>query len=217
MPLEQVVMIAASVLLVGLLVFIMLPRPPEANWVYAQGIPIWRIPKEAQILEINGGFESRVAELYRQGKLIAFPGNAIYGGVDRTKAKDIAKMRAFKEISEFLGTKVETFGQLVEGQLQAVRNRDELKSIAVSAYKRVTQLFSEAKVAGAYIYAVWEEPAGSYNYLYVLLVYDPPAVLDALKQAATLEPEIKKAVDELGKNGVDFFKLLNQVIEEAKK
>jgi len=74
-------------------------------------------------------------------------------------------------------------------------------------------MFSEAQISGAYVYAIWEERVGSLIYTNVLLVFDPEGVIEALKA----NKEINKQIEELGKSGVDFFKALNSIIEEAKK
>lgn len=216
MPLKDILLIAAIVILASA-VFFLLNQPPEGNWVTADGVKIWPLPKEAVLVERNAAFEKRVRELYESGKLIAFTGQAISGGIDKVRAREKAKINAYKELAQFFETKLQTFAQLVEGQIQAVKDKDKVTSAALSAYKRVTELFSEAKVSGAYVYAVWEEMVGSLVYTTVLLVFDPVGAVEAAKQAAMADQEISKTIEELGKNGVDFFKMLNEVISEAKK
>ncbi len=142
-------------------------------------------------------------------------GQSIGAGIDTVSAREKAKINAYKELAEYFNIRVQTFAALVEGQLQSISNSkaQEVKSIALEVYKRVTQMFSEAQISGAYVYAIWEERVGSLIYTNVLLVFDPEGVIEALKA----NKEINKQIEELGKSGVDFFKALNSIIEEAKK
>jgi len=206
--------IVSGILITGLLLFLFLPQE-QVQWITANGVRIQSIPKDAQIVYVNNSMEKRVAELYKSGKLLAFRGESIGGGIDTVTARDKAKINAFKELAEYFSAKVQTFATLVEGQLQSVSGKDaqQVKNVALDAYKRVTQMFSDAQVSGAYIYAIWQEQVGALVYTYVLLVFDPVGAIEALKQ----NEEIAKQIDELGKSGVDFFKALNAVIEEANK
>ncbi len=209
-----IILVVSGILLAGLLMFLLLPKE-DVQWITANGVRIQSIPKDANIVYVNNSMEKRVAELYKSGKLLAFRGESIGGGIDTITARDKAKINAFKELSEYFTARVQTFATLVEGQLQSVtgQNAQQVKSVALNAYKRVTQLFSDAQVSGAYIYAIWEERVGALVYTYVLLVFDPAGAIEALKQ----NEEISKQIEELGKSGVDFFKALNAVIEEAQK
>ncbi|WP_448376991.1 hypothetical protein [Fervidobacterium sp.] len=206
--------IVSGILITGLLLFLFLPQE-QVQWITANGVRIQSIPKDAQIVYVNNSMEKRVAELYKSGKLLAFRGESIGGGIDTVTARDKAKINAFKELAEYFSAKVQTFATLVEGQLQTVSGKDaqQVKSVALDAYKRVTQMFSDAQVSGAYVYAIWQEQVGALIYTYVLLVFDPVGAIEALKQ----NKEIAQQIDELGKSGVDFFKALNAVIEEANK
>ncbi|WP_448374740.1 hypothetical protein [Fervidobacterium sp.] len=206
--------IVSGILITGLLLFLFLPQE-QVQWITANGVRIQSIPKDAQIVYVNNSMEKRVAELYKSGKLLAFRGESIGGGIDTVTARDKAKINAFKELAEYFSAKVQTFATLVEGQLQSVSGKDaqQVKSVALDAYKRVTQMFSDAQVSGAYVYAIWQEQVGALIYTYVLLVFDPVGAIEALKQ----NEEIAQQIDELGKSGVDFFKALNAVIEEANK
>ncbi|QAV32522.1 hypothetical protein SAMN04488510_11728 [Fervidobacterium changbaicum] len=207
-------LVILSVLAGGVLLFTFLQQG-QYQWITADGVKIQSIPKEATIVFVNNSMEKRVAELYKAGKLITFRGESISGGIDTVTAREKAKMNAFKELAEYFNAKIQTFATLVEGQLQSVSEpkSQQIKSIALDAYKRVTQMFSGAQVSGAYVYAIWEERVGSLVYTYVLLVFDPAGAIEALKQ----NEEINRQIEELGKSGVDFFKALNSVIEEAKK
>lgn len=208
------IFVVSGILVTGLLLFLFLPQE-QVQWITADGIKIQSIPKGAQIIYINNSMEKRVAELYRSGKLIAFRGESIGGGIDTVSARDKAKINAFKELSEYFSAKVQTFATLVEGQLQSVSGQDtqQIKSVALDAYKRVTQMFSNAQVSGAYVYAIWQEQVGALVYTYVLVIFDPVGAIEALKE----NKDIAKQIDELGKSGVDFFKALNAVMEEANK
>lgn len=214
-----IISIALIVAVVGIFLFLSLQKD-EYQWIMADGEKIQSIPKEAKIVYINNAFEQRVKELKVKNKLLAFRGEAIGGGVDTVKARDKAKINAYKELAEYFNAKIQTFAQMVEEQLQTVSSsgkNEQLKSAALNAYKRVTEMFSEAQVSGTYIYAVWEEYVGSLVYTYVLLVFDPEGAIEAAKQKVLADSELSKQIEELGKNGVDFFKALNSVIEEAKK
>ncbi|WP_241498699.1 hypothetical protein [Fervidobacterium thailandense] len=217
MPSLKDTLLIVAVIALAWAVFMLVNQPPKGNWVTADGVKIWPLPKEAVLVERNAAFEKRVRELYESGRLIVFTGQAISGGIDKVRAREKAKINAYKELAEYFETRLQTFAQLVEGQIQAIKDKDRVTSVAVNAYKRVTELFSEAKVSGAYVYAVWEEMVGSLVYTTVLLVFDPVGAVEAAKQTVMADQEISKAIEELGKNGVDFFKMLNEVISEAKK
>lgn len=214
-----IISIALIVAVVGIFLFLSLQKN-EYQWIMADGVKIQSVPKEAKIVYVNHAFEQRVKELKLKNKLLAFRGQSIGGGVDTVRAQDKAKINAYKELAEYFNAKIQTFAQMVEGQLQTVSSSgkdEQLKSTALNAYKRVTEMFSEAQVSGTYIYAVWEEYVGSLVYTYVLLVFDPEGAIEAAKQKVLADSELSKQIEELGKNGVDFFKALNSVIEEAKK
>ncbi len=212
--LTWIIFVVSGILVTGLLLFLFLPQE-QVQWITADGIKIQSIPKDAQIVYINNSMEKRVAELYRSGKLIAFRGESIGGGIDTVSAREQAKINAFKELSEYFSAKVQTFATLVEGQLQSVSGKDtqQIKSVALDAYERVTQMFSNAQVSGAYVYAIWQEQVGALVYTYVLVIFDPVGAVEALKE----NKDIAKQIDELEKYGVDFFKALNAVMEEANK
>ncbi|MCX7654684.1 MAG: hypothetical protein N2Z58_08445 [Fervidobacterium sp.] len=202
------------------IMFILSMPKDEYQWILADGVRIQSISKEAKIVYVNNAFESRVKELKLKNKLIAFRGESIGGGVDTIRARDKAKMNAYKELAEYFNAKIQTFAQLVEGQLQSVSTsgkNQQIKDAAISAYKRVTEMFSEAQVSGTYIYAIWEEYAGSLVYTNVLLIFDPEGAIEAAKQKVLADKELSNQIEELGKSGVDFFKALNSIIEEAKK
>jgi len=201
--------------LLGTFFLFMQLQQDQYQWITADGYKIQSIPKDATIVFVNNSMEKRVGELYKAGRLIAFVGQSIGAGIDTVSAREKAKINAYKELAEYFNIRVQTFAALVEGQLQSISNSkaQEVKSIALEVYKRVTQMFSEAQISGAYVYAIWEERVGSLIYTNVLLVFDPEGVIEALKA----NKEINKQIEELGKSGVDFFKALNSIIEEAKK
>jgi len=199
----------------GAFLLFMLLQQDQYQWITANGYKIQNIPRDATIVFVNKSMEKRVGELYKNGRLVAFVGQSISGGIDTVSAREKAKLNAYKELAEYFNVRVQTFAALVEGQLQSTSDSraQEVKSIALEVYKRVTQMFSEAQISGAYVYAIWEERVGSLVYTNVLLVFDPEGVIEALKA----NEEINKQIAELGKSGVDFFKALNSVIGEAKK
>jgi cytochrome c-type biogenesis protein CcmH/NrfF len=201
--------------LLGTFFLFMQLQQDQYQWITADGYKIQSIPKDATIVFVNNSMEKRVGELYKTGRLVAFVGQSIGAGIDTVSAREKAKINAYKELAEYFNIRVQTFAALVEGQLQSISNSkaQEVKSIALEVYKRVTQMFSEAQISGAYVYAIWEERVGSLIYTNVLLVFDPEGVIEALKA----NKEINKQIEELGKSGVDFFKALNSIIEEAKK
>lgn len=214
-----VILISLGIGALGIIVWNYLSVENE-KWIIADGVKIQSIPKDAVIVYQARNFDTRVKDLKLTNKLIAFRGQSISGGVDTVKARDKAKLDAYKELSEYLNAKVQTFAQLVEGQIQSVSSNNEkeaLRNAAVSAYKRVTNIIAETQVSGTYIYAIWEEYVGGLVYTNVFLIFDPEGALKALKQAVLMDKELSKHIEELGKNGVDFFKALNSVIEEAKK
>ncbi|WP_448378560.1 hypothetical protein [Fervidobacterium sp.] len=206
--------VIVSALLGAFLLFTLLQQD-QYQWITANGYKIQSIPRDATIVFVNNSMEKRVGELYKTGRLVAFVGQSISGGIDTVSAREKAKINAYKELAEYFNARVQTFAALVEGQLQNIPDSksQEVKSIAVEAYKRVTQMFSEAQISGAYVYAIWEERVGSLVYTNVLLVFDPEGVIEALKA----NKEINNQIAELGKSGVDFFKALNSIIDEAKK
>lgn len=199
----------------GAFLLFMLLQQDQYQWITANGYKIQNIPRDATIVFVNKSMEKRVGELYKAGRLVAFVGQSISGGIDTVSAREKAKLNAYKELAEYFNVRVQTFAALVEGQLQSTSDSraQEVRSIALEVYKRVTQMFSEAQISGAYVYAIWEERVGSLVYTNVLLVFDPEGVIEALKA----NEEINKQIAELGKSGVDFFKALNSVIGEAKK
>lgn len=209
--------IITALIVGGIVVFLVLQPKDDYQWITAVGVKIQSISKEAKIVYINNPMENRVKELYIKGKLLAFRGESIGGGFDTVKAREKAKVNALKELSEYFNTKVSTFKQLVEGQIQQKGASQQIVAIAMEAYKSVTEMFSNSEFSGAYIYAVWEEYVGNVVYTNVLLVFDPERAIEMAKQMAMSNEEISKQIEELGKNGVDFFKALNSVIEEAKK
>jgi len=213
-----ILLISAVIIAVGVGIFFFTLPKEDVQWIMADGVKIQSISKDAKIVYVNNTMEKRVRELYQSGKLLAFRGESIGGGIDTVKARDKAKTNAYKELSEYFSAKISTFSQLVDGQIQAIAssgkaNAESLKSTAMQAYKSVTEMFSSTEVSGTYIYAVWEEYVGSLVYTNVLLVFDPAGAIEAVKS----NEQIAKQIDELGQNGVDFFKALNGVIEEAKK
>jgi cytochrome c-type biogenesis protein CcmH/NrfF len=199
----------------GAFLLFMLLQQDQYQWITANGNKIQNIPRDATIVFVNKSMEKRAGELYKNGRLVAFVGQSISGGIDTVSAREKAKLNAYKELAEYFNVRVQTFAALVEGQLQSTSDSraQEVRSIALEVYKRVTQMFSEAQISGAYVYAIWEERVGSLVYTNVLLVFDPEGVIEALKA----NEEINKQIAELGKSGVDFFKALNSVIGEAKK
>ncbi len=210
-----------TIVLVGVLVaavvvggiFLLMPKE---QWITAAGERIFKIPANAEVKFIDTSRENQVAQLKKSGKLIMAIGEDIGTGLNPTIAQDKARLRAYAKIAEFLNARVETFRKLVEGQLSSVQvsgNKQEIEQASVDAYKAVTEMFAKATVSGAYTYAVWEVKEGSTVKTYVLLVYDPASILQIVETNALVNETVKK----LGQQGVDFFKSLNSVLEEASK
>lgn len=185
---------------------------PKDQWIQADGANIWKIPNNSEILEINTAKATAVKKLKEANKLIAFQGEHLGSGT--IQDKELAKLRAYQQVAELLNAQITTFAQLVEGQLQNVQtstNKEQLKSASVSAYKRVTELLAQARISGAYVYAVWRVKEGINYRTFVLLVYDPEDVKKFLQS----QEDVNEIVNELGKVGVDFFSALNSVIDSA--
>jgi len=188
---------------------------PKDKYIEVDGVKVWKIPNDAEIIFVDQSKASSVKTLVQKGQLIAFEGEA--QGFGTTQDREKAKIRAYQKIAEFLNAKVTTFAQLVEGQLQNVQvsgsKKQEIVSASVDAYKRVTELFAEGRVSGAYEFAVWRVKRDNLVYTYVLLVYDPAQILKLIEMDAL----VQQKVDELGKQGVNFFENLNAVLQEATK
>ncbi|MFN3691554.1 MAG: hypothetical protein ACK4R7_01565 [Fervidobacterium sp.] len=185
---------------------------PQEKWIEADGSRIWKIPPNAEILEINNSMAKRVRALKENNQLIAFQGETIASGTPQDK--EVAKLRTYKELAELLELRIDTFAQLVEGQIQSLQSsssKEEVKSTAVSAYKRVTELIAQGNLSGTYIYAVWKVKDGNVQKVYALLIYDPESTKDFAKGISDLDQSIIK----ISNYGFDFFKTLNSVIDSA--
>ncbi len=185
---------------------------PQDKWIEADGVKVWKIPSDAEIVEVNTAKAGAVKNLAQSNKLIAFVGEA--QGIGTIQDQEVAKLRAYSQIAELLNANVSTFAQLVEGQLQNVQvsgNKSDIVSASTNAYKRVTELFAAGRISGAYVYATWQAKEGNLVHTYVLLVYDPEDV----KKFIEMQPDIQQAVNQLGNLGVDFFTSLNGVIDQA--
>lgn len=200
----------AAVLVVGGIFLLM----PKEKYIEVDKIKIWQIPNDAEVIFINQAQANAVKSLKQKNQLIAFVGEAQGTGTSQDQEK--AKIRAYQQIAEFLNAKVETFAQLVEGQLQNVQvsgNKQQIVSASVDAYKRVTQMFADARISGAYVFAVWRVTKNNVVNTYSLLVYDPASILKIVE----MDAQVKQVVDELAKQGVNFFEGLNSVLMEAAK
>ncbi len=187
---------------------------PQEKWIEADGVKIQKIPENAEIIEKNIAKEKTVAQLMKEKKLITFVGEAQGNGT--LQEKEMAKIKAFSNLAEMLNVRVSTFSQLVESQLQNVstsQNKEQIVSASVDAYRRVTELFAQARISGAYIYAYWRIKEGNVLKTYALLVYDPEDVKKYIK----MQPELDSVISNLSSLGVNFFGALNSVIEEAYK
>ncbi|MFN6991221.1 MAG: hypothetical protein ACK4MM_00720 [Fervidobacterium sp.] len=185
---------------------------PQEKWIEADGSKIWKIPPNAEILEINNTMAKRVRVLKENNQLIAFQGETIASGTPQDK--EVAKLRTYKELAELLNLRINTFAQLVEGQIQSAQSsssKEDVKSTAVSAYKRVTELIAQGTISGTYIYAVWRVKDSTVQKVYALLIYDPENTKEFVKKLSDLDQAIQKISD----YGVDFFKTLNSVIDLA--
>jgi len=203
-----------GILAVGLVVGGIYFLTPKDKYIEVDGVKIWQIPKDAEVISINQAQAQSVKTLKQKNQLIAFVGEA--QGTGSAQDEEVAKMRAYSQIVEFLNAQVSTFAQLVEGQLQNVQvsgNKSDIVSASVNAYKRVTELFAEGRVSGAYVFAVWRVKSGNIVNTYSLLVYDPGLIVKIVE----LDAQVQQAVNELGKQGVNFFENLNAVMQEATK
>ena len=206
--------VLVGVLVAGLLVGGMFLLMPKDKYIEVDGVKVWKIPNNAEIVFVDQSKATSVKTLVQKGQLIAFVGEAQGTGTSQDKEK--AKIRAYQQVAEFLNAKVQTFAQLVEGQLQNVQvsgNKQEVVSASVDAYKRVTSLLADANISGAYVFAIWTVKKGNIVYTYSLLVYDPAQIIKLLE----IDAVVKQKVDELGKQGVNFFENLNAVLFEATK
>ncbi len=206
--------VLVGVLVAGLVVGGMFLLMPKDKYIEVDGVKVWKIPNDAEIVFVDQSKATSVKTLVQKGQLIAFVGEAQGTGTSQDKEK--AKIRAYQQVAEFLNAKVQTFAQLVEGQLQNVQvsgNKQDVVSASVDAYKRVTSLLADANISGAYVFAVWTVKKGNIVYTYSLLVYDPAQIIKLLE----IDAVVKQKVDELGKQGVNFFENLNAVLFEATK
>lgn len=202
--------VLAAALVVGG-IFLMMPKE---RYIEVDGVKIWSIPNDAEVVFVNQAQANAVKTLKQKNQLVAFVGEA--QGTGTAQDQEVAKIRAYQQIAEFLNARVNTFAQMVEGQLQNVQisgSKQDIVSASVSAYKRVTELFAQGRVSGAYVFAVWRVKKGNIVNTYSLLVYDPGAILKLVE----LDAQVQQAVNELGKQGVDFFRNLNDVMMEATK
>lgn len=202
--------VLAAALVVGG-IFLMMPKD---RYIEVDGVKIWQIPNDAEVTFVNQAQANAVKTLKQKNQLVAFVGEA--QGTGTAQDQEVAKIRAYQQIAEFLNAKVNTFAQMVEGQLQNVQvsgSKQDIVSASVSAYKRVTELFAQGRVSGAYVFAVWRVKKGNIVNTYSLLVYDPGAILKLVE----LDAQVQQAVNELGKQGVNFFENLNAVMMEATK
>ena len=203
-----------GVLAVGIVVGAIFFLMPKDKYIEVDGVKGGKIPNDAEIIFVDQSKAASVKSLVQKGQLIAFVGEAQGTGTSQDKEK--AKIRAYQQVAEFLNAKVQTFAQLVEGQLQNVQvsgNKQEIVSASVDAYKRVTSLLADANISGAYVFAVWTVKQGNVVNTYSLLVYDPAQIIKLLE----IDAVVKQKVDELGKQGVNFFENLNAVLGEATK
>jgi len=206
--------VLVGVLVAGLVVGGMFLLMPKDRYIEVDGVKVWKIPNDAEVVFVDQSKATSVKTLVQKGQLIAFVGEAQGTGTSQDKEK--AKIRAYQQVAEFLNAKVQTFAQLVEGQLQNVQvsgNKQEVVSASVDAYKRVTSLLADANISGAYVFAIWTVKKGNIVYTYSLLVYDPAQIIKLLE----IDAVVKQKVDELGKQGVNFFENLNAVLFEATK
>ena len=143
---------------------------PKDGYIEVDGVKIC-IPKDAEVTFINQAQAQSVKTLKQKNQLIAFVGEA--QGTGSAQDQEVAKMRAYSQIAEFLNAQVSTFAQLVEGQLQNVQvsgNKNDIVSASVNAYKRVTELFAQGRVSGAYVFAVWRVKSGNIT-THILCLY----------------------------------------------
>lgn len=211
---DKVMWALIGVLAVAVVFGLIFLMQPKDKFIEVDGVRIWQIPQNAEVTFINQAQSNAVKTLKQKNMLVAFVGEA--QGTGTAQDQEVAKIRAYQQIAEFLNARVTTFVQVVEGQLQNVQisgNKQEIVNASVSAYKRVTELFAQGRVTGAYVFAVWRVKEGNIAKTYSLLVYDPSAILKLVE----IDAQVKKVVDDLGKQGVNFFENLNNVMLEATK
>ncbi|ODN31381.1 hypothetical protein [Fervidobacterium thailandense] len=208
------VLVGVGVVALGAVLFFMFFSGPKERYLEIDGVRIWKLPDNAEDVNYDISKAASVKSMVQKGNFIAFEGYAIGAGTPQDK--EIAKIRAYQNVAEFLNTRVQTFAQLVEGQLQNVQisgNKQNIVSASVNAYKRVTELLADARISGAYVFASWKVRKGNVVETYVLLVYDPGMILKIIE----MDAQVKQTIDELGKQGINFFENLNAVLKEATK
>ncbi len=192
-------------------VFVLQPsQKPQEQFITAMNEVVYKIPADAKLILKNTSVEQRVAQLKKEGKLLIFVGVHTGGGVHTKYAQDESRKHAYQKIAEYLKTSVSSFKNMIESQIQS-GNKEHLSQISLSVYNNIVKVFSQAEVSGAYEFAYWQETEGSLVRTYCLLVYDPEGFLIYGMQ----NPELKSGIEQLQKNGVDFFKVLNNVLKQA--
>ncbi len=208
-PIVIVALISAVVLTAVLVLTLQNAQKPQEQWITALNERVYKIPPEAKLIFKNTSLEQRVAQLKREGKLLMFVGVHTGGGVHLQYAQDESRKHAYQKIAEYLKTSVSSFKNIIESQIQT-GNKEQLSQISLSVYNNIVKVFSQAEVSGAYEFAYWQEIEGSLVRTYCLLVYDPEGFVIYGMQ----NPELKSGIEQLQKNGVDFFKVLNDVLKQ---
>lgn len=71
---------------------------PQDKWIEADGVRVWKIPSNAENIEVNTAKSGAVKKLVQANKLIAFVGEAQGSGT--IQDQEIAKLRAYSQIAE---------------------------------------------------------------------------------------------------------------------
>lgn len=151
------VLLSVGVVAIGAVLFFMFFSSPKERYLEIDAVRIWKLPQNAEDVNYDISKAQAVKASVQKGNFIAFEGYAIGAGTPQDK--EIAKIRAYQNVAEFLNARVQTFAQLVEGQLQNVQisgNKQNIVSASVNAYKRVTEMLADARISGAYVFASWK-------------------------------------------------------------
>ncbi len=209
-PMVIIALVSVTVLSAVLVLTIQSSQKPQEQCITALNERVYKIPPEAKLIFKNTSVEQRVAQLKKDGKLLMFVGVHTGGGVHLQYAQDESRKHAYQKIAEYLKTSISSFKNIIESQFQS-SNKEQLSQISLSVYNNIVKVFSQAEVSGAYEFAYWQEREGSLVRTYCLLVYDP----DGFAIYGMQNPELKSGIEQLQKNGVDFFKVLNDVLKQA--
>jgi hypothetical protein len=209
--------IGAAVLAIAIGGFLVFKTLNAGKYIEIGGVKVWKIPGNAVVEFTDLTKAKRIKELYDQNLLLAFDGNANGNLINKTIHYSKAELNGRAEVSKFLSTNVETWEKRVTGMLSNVQSATETTQpieLTADAYKAISQAVSESYASGSSVIARWYVNLGNGNYeFHVVMIYDPVI----LKSVLELNAQASEAVKELGKQNIDFFSTLNDVLSEASK